>query len=152
MVKCKVMTTKRMQEAREKLAVAILKRMGELDAELGYRITETEFAERVGCPQPLVNLWKQGRGLPSSQYISKLAKEIPEIWDIMGLIRPGAVDDNLFMPPELGISALEKLRLLISWMKELTEEERLTVLDEALRRKPRGKRVPPVNAERGKRA
>ena len=114
-----------------------------------------DFAAYLDVGEGALGTWRNMRSLPDLGGIIQIAKRYPDIWEIMGMSPPqnGAIrNGDPFMPPELGISALEKLRLLISWMKELTEEERLTVLDEALRRKPRGKRVPPVNAERGKRA
>ena len=115
--------------------------------------TLIQFAEYLGVEYGALTSWMNGTRKPRYENVVKLAEKLgPGIYDVTEFARPGAVGDDLPMPPELGISALEKLRLLISWMKELTEEERLTVLDEALRRKPRGKRVPPVNAERGKRA
>jgi transcriptional regulator with XRE-family HTH domain len=93
---------------KQKLKEAFFKRMRALDSELQRRVTETEIAERMGCPQPLVSRWVSGKGLPSPQYIGRVAKEIPEIYEIMGLARPVADPDLGFInlnwertPPEV---------------------------------------------------
>jgi transcriptional regulator with XRE-family HTH domain len=93
------MSSMNKEMAKQKLKEAFFKRMRVLDAELHRRVTETELAERMGCPQPLVSRWVSGKGLPSPQYIGKVAREIPEIYEIMEMLpTPGTSGVDLPQP------------------------------------------------------
>ena len=117
------------------------------------RKTLIQFAEYLGVEYGALTSWMSGTRKPRRENIVKMAQKLgPSVYDATGLARPGVVDNSLPLPPDFSPGALEKLRLLIVWMVELPDEERLIVLDEALRNRPRGKRVRPSNAEHGERA
>lgn len=55
------------------------------------RRTITEFAQYLGVGQPSLSKWMNKKGvMPDPKSITKLAEKIgPEVYDVLGLVRPG---------------------------------------------------------------
>jgi len=114
--------------------------------------TLIQFAEYLGVEYGALTSWMSGIRKPKYENVVKLAEKLgPDVYDTTGFARPGAPGSDLSVPPDFSPGVLGRLRQLILWMKDLTEEERLTVLEEALQYGKRRKRVRPATAEHNKR-
>lgn len=113
-----------------------------------------DFAAYLDVGEGALGTWRNKRSLPDIGGVIQIARRYPEIWDVVGVRPPPELlsGGDLSVPPDFSPSVLGRLQQLILWMKDLTEEERLTVLEEALQYKPRIKRVRPVTTEHNRRS
>ena len=57
--------------------------------EAGKRRTLTDFSKYLGVTQPMLSQWLNGRYVPNTHNISKIAARLgPEVYDLLGLQRP----------------------------------------------------------------
>lgn len=101
---------------------AIFDRLAQLDKEQGRRVSGSELARRIGVSQQTFSKWQAGDALPDESRIARVAKEIPEIYEIMGITRSCGTGD-----PDLDF--------IISRWKELSEDIRRKLVELAKRDK-----------------
>jgi transcriptional regulator with XRE-family HTH domain len=65
------------------------KKFLEWQMEIGYRRTQTEFAEYLGVEPGTLGHWMNGRRKPDLESVELLAEKLgPEIYDLAGYLRP----------------------------------------------------------------